>query len=336
MKKTMIILAAGTFLLAGCRKDLCYNHDEHGFGVRVNVAASWEQEWERYSGGTDWETEWPGLFGLEYRDLIPQIPEGIRANVYTEEQRKVEANLQPEGGRLGMTAGKHSILFYNNDTEYITFQGTDSWATAAASTRTRTRTRSGGDMLEGKTPPDQLYAAYIDNYEATATDSASTLPVVMQPMVYTYLICFEFEHGANYVALARGALTGMASGVYLIDGRTSDEGETLLFEEECHIDKDFGVWAVVKSFGVPGLSGKSETPLTAGQHTLELEVRLGNGTMKVYEFDVSGQLALQPRGGILYVQGIAISDEEGMQGSGAFDVTVKDWGEYVDIVLPLD
>jgi hypothetical protein len=35
------------------------------------------------------------------------------------------------------------------------------------------------------------------------------------------------------------------------------------------------------------------------------------------------------------VKGIKISKDDGMSGSGAFDVEVGDWGEYEDITLPL-
>jgi hypothetical protein len=35
------------------------------------------------------------------------------------------------------------------------------------------------------------------------------------------------------------------------------------------------------------------------------------------------------------VSDIVVKKEDGMQGSGAFDVEVNEWGEYEDIVLPL-
>lgn len=38
-----------------------------------------------------------------------------------------------------MTEGRHSILFYNNNTEYIVFNDLTSSATSTATTRTRTR-----------------------------------------------------------------------------------------------------------------------------------------------------------------------------------------------------
>ena len=33
-------------LCTGCRKDLCYDHDQHGTSVKVDAQFSWEQEWE--------------------------------------------------------------------------------------------------------------------------------------------------------------------------------------------------------------------------------------------------------------------------------------------------
>ena len=38
-----------------------------------------------------------------------------------------------------MSEGVHSLLFYNNDTEYIVFSGLSASATATATTRTLTR-----------------------------------------------------------------------------------------------------------------------------------------------------------------------------------------------------
>ena len=71
-------------------------------------------------------------------------------------------------------------------------------------------------------------------------------------------------------------------------------------------------------------------------YTLNLEVRLTNGKILDYEFDVTAQVEAQPRGGVIIVQDIEVSDEDGTAGSGGFDVEVEGWGEYIDIPLPLD
>ena len=61
-----------------------------------------------------------------------------------------------------------------------------------------------------------------------------------------------------------------------------------------------------------------------------------NGKFKTFEFDVTDQVTEQPRGGVIVVKDIEISDEEGTEGSGSFDVTVDGWGEYIDVELPLN
>ena len=48
-------------------------------------------------------------------------------------------NIAPEGDVVYMRPGEHSLLFYNNDTEYIVFDEMQSFASAKATTRTRTR-----------------------------------------------------------------------------------------------------------------------------------------------------------------------------------------------------
>ena len=50
---------------------------------------------------------------------------------------------------------------------------------------------------------------------------------------------------------------------------------------------------------------------------------------------MTDQVNAQPRGGVITVDGIEVDDEDGMAGSGGFDVTVDGWGDYMDIPLPL-
>ena len=43
----------------------------------------------------------------------------------------------------------------------------------------------------------------------------------------------------------------------------------------------------------------------------------------------------QPHGGVIVVRDIEIDEEVAVEGSGAFDVEVDDWGPYEDVELPL-
>ncbi len=332
----MALYAATLLLLGGCRKDLCYDHPDHAFSVQVNLTATWEQEWER-SYQTDWQSVWNPAWPQRYDDLRPDVPTGIRARIYTGGTAENEGNLSPEGGRLYMNEGTHDLLFYNNDTEYIVFNDIATLASASATTRSLTRgafeALHAGERTVNQ--PDMLYGAYMEEYTAEKTLAPTELPVTLRPLVYTYMIRYEFESGQQYVALARGALAGMAETVYLNDGHTGETAATVMFD--CTLE-DYGAEALVQSFGVPDYPGEhyGRNGTDGRRYSLNLEVRMVNGKFKTFEFDVTDQVKGQPRGGVIVVSGLSISNDEGLEGGGSFDVDVDGWGEWVDIPLPID
>ncbi len=335
------ILAGMLTLLASCEhRDLCFDHDAHALKSEVRIAPTYEQEWQyTYEGGTDWKhyPTWQESFGMKYDALRPQIPQGLRVQVYNESSSDDVINMAPQGDVVYIRPGKHALLFYNNDTEYIVFDEMESFASAKATTRTRTRASYSGNSFKGDTPentvnqPDMLYGSYMESYVAERSAIINTLPVCMHPLVFTYLVRYEFSHGLKYVALARGALAGMARAVQLNNGSTSKEEATILYD--CTL-QDFGVKASVRSFGIPNFPNEHYRTSNGSQYALNLEVRLTNGKIKSFDFDVTDQVAAQPQGGVIIVKGIEISDEEGTEGGSGFDPTVEDWGNYEDIELP--
>lgn len=322
-------------MLAGCRKDLCYNHDEHSMTVKLHVIPTWEQEWER-KYDNDWKNEWKQEWGIAYDDLRPEPAEGIRAIVYGTDDYEQDIHLPAEGGRIPAREGDNTVLLYNNDTEYIVFDGMEASMTAKATTSTLSRSTLGVLHAGERTinQPDQLYGCYIDNVVGEKTLERVEMPVEMRPLTYTYLIRYEFSKGLEYVALARGALAGMAESVYLNDGHTGDNTATVLFD--CEL-KDYGVEVQMKCFGVPNFPGDHYTRADGSEakYTLNLEVVLNNGNLKndFPLFDVTDQINAQPRGGVIVVSGIEISDDEGQEGSGGFNPSVPGWGDWEDIPL---
>ena len=151
----------------------------------------------------------------------------------------------------------------------------------------------------------------------------------MRPLVFTYLIRFRFLHGYDYVALARGALSGMAAAVYLHNGRTADDAVTVLYD--CTLE-DWGVMAEVRSFGIPDfpnpIYGRGD-----GSFAVTLEVRLKNGKILEFHYDVTDQIADQPHGGVVTIDDIEISDADGSGGGSGFDVSVDGWGEFEDVEI---
>ncbi len=326
--------------LTSCEhKELCFNHDEHAPKTQTAVLISYEQEWQYRNEGTDWKenTEWQNLFGVTYNELYPDIPEGIRVQTFEKKGGNNIFNIAPYGEIINLREGTHDMLFYNNDTEYIVFDNIDVFAKAKATTRTRSRSTYIGNQFSGSekentvNPPDMLYGNYIESYTTVRKKGIDSLEVMMHPLVFKYLIFYEFEAGLEYVALARGALAGMADAVYLNSGHTSEKEATILFN--CEV-KPNGVQTITQSFGIPDYPNP-QYARGPGKYALNLEVMLKNGKIKSFNFDVTDQVAVQPQGGIIFVSGIKIDKEEGEAGGAGFDVDVDDWGEYEDVEIPL-
>lgn len=339
MKTNIKLITAATALLAlttGCRKELCYNHFRSA-GIEI----SWEHEWERDYGMHHSSTWDATLHGIGYDALRPGLPEGVTMLMYGEGTDPLPVFLPVTGGEVNTgSEGEKSLLFYNNDTEYIILSDVASLRTARATATPRSRSSLGTIRdLHPNEPtintPDVLYASFVSSLPEIGLHETLPFPVKMQPLVYTYLVRYEFEHGIGHVALARGAIAGMAESVYLRDGATSENSATLLYD--CQLTP-YGASAQVRSFGIPGFPdeyyGKSTGTRASRRYTLNLEVRLKNGDTKEFTFDISDQMAHQPRGGVITVDGIRVEDDENLNDSG-FDVTVNDWGEHEDIDLPI-
>lgn len=342
------IIAAISFIATSCsaytHKELCETHREHAHRYHVEVVADYRYDWEENfipgdpQNRTTWQIDWPSHY-LDYESLRPTKPSGLRVINYGESGNYNVHNIPASGGIVDLYEGYNDILFYNNDTEYIVFSRNDNGVTTRATTRTRTRASYNGNIFanEGeKEPtvnaPDMLFANYFEDYYAEKVLEPVKLPVTLQPLVFTYKIRYEFAEGLKYVALAQGALSGMAESVLLNTGETSENTATILYD--CEVT-DYGVRAIVRSFGAPAFPNMNYPTRTENKHGLDLTVMLRNGKTISFQFDVTDQVAKQPHGGVIVVKGIVIEEDMGMQGTGSFDVEVDDWGPYEDIELPL-
>lgn len=323
-------------------KDLCFDHPSHALRSDTWFVASYNLRWE--IGGTgepSWESRWPASFGIGYGELAPSQPAGLCVNTYSGSGQHVVTHMAATGGVAGMAVGENSLLLYNDDTEYIVFDDMSASASAKATTRSRSRSSYTGNPLyrpkNGEdertvTPPDPLFGCYMNRYEQQLLPVPATLDVTLQPLVFTYLVRYEFEYGIEYVGLARGALAGMAESVFLHDGHTGPERATILYD--CTVEP-WGVQATVNTFGVPDYPNPVYRGDERSSYALNLEVRLRNGRTFSFDFDISAQLKSQPHGGVIIVDGISISDDDGNAGGSGFDVSIDDWGEYNDVIINL-
>ena len=320
---------------------------------------------ELYMGGNsapslvlqvDWHLEWNIKYLIDWETLPPPPHDDDTRLVF---------NLPSGGGTVTLQPGTYTALLHNNDTEYIVFEG-DGAATATATTRTRTRSPYSDNNPAEVTvnQPDYLFSSYADEFLIEEIDEwvdgeeerIIEVDVPMHPVVFSYIIRFEFESGKEYINEARGALSGMAGTVNLSDRRTLDDVVTVLYEEA--EVSDYGVEAVVRSFGLCNFdpvptdeypdghfyTPDEETSSRSGRpkadddtrHILTLELALKSGQVKTFEVDVTDRMREQPRGGVLLIQGLEVTPEEG-EGSqtGGFEVSVDDWGNSEDIDLPL-
>ncbi len=333
---TAIVLAMMPILVS-CRQELCYDHFPE-----INLQLAWEREWERDYGhhhSVNWDTD---HYGFDYETLKPDMPEWVNMINYYDDGHTSEGFLTPDGKRYIVEAGKGgSMLLYNGDTEYIVLSDVASLndARAAATSRSRSSLSAMYEKYQNSrttNPPDILYAAFIENMPGLKNHDRHDMPVKMQPLVYTYVINYEFEYGLQHVVLARGAIGGMAESVYLRTGVTSEQTSIILFD--CDV-KSTGCRANVRSFGVPGFPdayyGRTGERSDDRPYTLNLELRLRNGKTIEYDYDITDQLKNQPRGGVITVSGIRVEDQEDYSESG-FDVDVTDWADASDIIdLPI-
>lgn len=341
MRRALWLAVVWVMLLSGCRKELCYDHEHHAERVEYMLALSYDIQWEyNMESHIEWEQYWNEDFGVSYDEIRPDHPEGVRVHIYDEDhQSEIVRNIGKDGATVHFTdEGHYSVLMHNNDTEYIVYEGMNSFATAYATTRGVTRaTYLGNSFTGGKgegnedtvNPPDMLFGASIDSIYVEKSTKPDTLGVTLHPLVFTYLVRYEIAEGAEYVALARGALAGMAKGVNLGNGHTSAEEATVLYDATV---TDFGAQALVKSFGVPDYPNPNYSR-NPRQYGLNLEVRLKDGSTQQFDFDVTDQVEKQPHGGVIVVKDIKI--EAPTSSGGGFDVEVSDWGDAIDIPLPL-
>ena len=310
-----------TAMVSCNHKELCYDHEPHAERVEYKLELSFDCEWEyNIESNVDWEQQWKPEYGISYDDIRPKEPEGVRVHVFNEDnQTETVRNLTKQNSTIRFTEeGHYDLLFYNNDTEYIVFEGLESFNSAIATTRGSSRSRV-------MNAPDMLFGAYMDSIFVEKSSKTETMKVTLKPLVYTYLMRYEFAERADEIVSANGALDGVACKVNLSNGRTTPDAATIGYE--CQVG-DYGVQALVRSFGIPDYPNPNYSR-NEQKYITYLEVRLKDGKTKTFKFDITEQMAKQPHGGVILIQDIQMNDTTG----GGFDVGVDGWGDVVDVPL---
>lgn len=308
------------------------------FTKRMMVQATYENQWQfPTEEGVDWQQypAWEETFHLQYDLLRPLTPDGLRAQVSLEDGKASVFNIHPCGGEVPFTDSEQSLLFYNNNTEFIVFDALHTLKQATATTRSRSDV-SRPSVIEGDgdamNAPDMLYTHYIESFKGEDYPDATTLQVTLQPLVYSYLIQYEFSKGLEEIKQAKGSLSGMADAVSLSDQQTSSKTATLLFQAAV---REFAIQALIHSFGIPDYPSAGETPVDR-KYMLELDIKLKSGNVQHFRLDVTDQVGKQPRGGVIRVTGLEVDEEKAHPSyDSGFDVNVSGWGDDINITLPI-
>ena len=107
---TAFALVAMTALSSCEHKDLCFDHDSHSPKYKFRVEATYQQEWEiRSDGSTDWKnfSAWVDTYGMQYDDLRPLIPAGLRMHDFPALGPSDMINMPAQGDVVGLRPGKH-------------------------------------------------------------------------------------------------------------------------------------------------------------------------------------------------------------------------------------
>lgn len=335
-----MLLCGVALLTTGCRKELVYEPEEVVPGYRMALDIDWALEWELGGNGLNWSNNWD-LYGFDegYDFYRPQLPEGFGIMLYDQNESNYtysrEMHLSTRGdSKITVDETTRALLLYSDDSEYINVSDISAPHTAYASTYTRTRSSFTKLHSEERTvsPPDILFGAYLEIDDLQQREGYQNYKVNFRPLVYGYVIRFAIDTNRKYISQARGALAGMAEGIYLKDGRTSDTAVTMLFD--CDL-KSYGVGTQVMTFGIPGHSLDKETNTVddSRRYDANLEILLKNGKVLNYNFDITDQVKRQPRGGVILLSDIEIPDEEAKEPNSGFIPKVSDWGDIINIDL---
>lgn len=178
-----------------------------------------------------------------------------------------------------------------------------------------------------------LYGSYLGEYEAKPGYEAVSLPwnCARWSTPTWYVVSSATE--PNTWRWPAEHWRGMAESVYLQDGHTGSGAAHGVLR--CHRLR-LGLVGAGTFVRHPDWPGDGYTRATDRNYTLQLEVRLKNGKyLPPFMVDITEQVKAQPRGGVIVITGLEVSDEDGESGGSGFDVEVGDWGDRHEYELPV-
>lgn len=283
-------------LLAGCNTDeICYRHPHEG---DLHVTVEWTDAPEAHC-------------------------EGVRVWVYDEDGKSgFPTDVASDGGNVTLREGDYMILAHNNDTEWIKFDGQDSYHSHVVMTRdanileplmngfSRGRQEDMDDSLlpipgeRVAAAPEPIYGAGSGAVHAAQGD---VITLAMSPLHCNYTFEFRDTGSLRNVYRMSAAISGMAESATIHSGELSANTVTFPLEASAGDDDN----SIVGSFNCYGHHDGVDTP-----HRMALYVVMKSG--KQYKFmegdnlDVTSQLhgTRDRRNVHIVVSGIRIPEDD--------------------------
>ena len=221
-------------------------------------------------------------------------PEGMGILLYpTSGHSHWRYNLRPSGGTIEVADGHYDLITFNNDTEDVLFENDGAYATLCAVTREASLTDGLSLTYGGAAPPrgrdadqpvmaqpDMMWRVLLPGLAVVRNDTVTLAP---EPVVATYTITVDSVENLESAAQMCMAVSGLSVARVLADSVNVDWPITVP-----------GSIARLQSASLRGQMLTFGDCASARSNTLFLYFWLRDGQKRLYQFDVSAQVASAP------------------------------------------
>lgn len=297
--------------LSSCRTDeLCYDHPHDG---NVNVHIIWDDAEDAHCSG-------------------------VRVWIYDHNgENGYPVDINAAGGYVSMKEGDYRIAAHNNDTEWITYSGEESYSTLTATTRDAHILEplyEGFNRAEENDPsllpnPDERVAVAPEPVFGTGTGDIHVAPgdevtLRVKPLCCTYTVTFVNTGSLAEVAHMSAAITGLSESALIFSGEISSNTVTHPFAVSAGKD-DNSITGTFYTYG--------NHPEVDAEHKVALYLVMKNG--KQYKF-IDGETLFvgdqidwvpDPRHVNIEVYGVSVPQENTSGGDNDvnWEISLEGW-----------
>jgi len=295
LASVMVLLC---LLTSSCRKDLYY---DGATTHTVNIHVTWP-------------------------DTVT-VPESMRAIFYPTDGTSPHVyNISATGGSVLVPTGTYTVLLFNNDTEYVKEQNTESLSTIEAFTSLVLKAGKTKGFPEQNivNMPDMFHSYLLKDYQVKEDQTPADIEATPQARVFDFQVIVHIM-GLKNVSSAGGYISGVAGSYF--------PGKDSLPVSSSAVAFEFGQKSSDYISATARVFGMSRTQ--PQQNIFRLSLKLINGESKYYDFDVTDQLKVDLNTNVVVTISdmIVVEDVPGDTGSG-FGATVHDWTD-TDTDVPL-